>query len=150
MHVQNDVLRYLDHDWDLMIAHPPCTYLSNAGLQWLRKRPGRMLQLINGALFFKQLMSAPIPRIAIENPIMIGEAKAIIGKQDQIIHPWQFGHGETKPICLWLKNLPPLVPTKIISDPVSKHNAVRNNDERWKVRSRTFEGIAEAMAEQWQ
>ena len=116
-HYQGNVLDILDQDWDLMIAHPPCTYLTNSGVSWLHKDPTRWAQLDDGAAFFKLLLEAPIPRKAIENPIMHKYAKERIGgvNQSQIIQPWMFGHMEQKATCLWLDNLPLLQPTNNVN-----------------------------------
>jgi hypothetical protein len=137
---------YKNGPWDLMIAHPPCTDLAVSGARWFPEkiadgRQGRALE------FVKALMDAPIARIAIENPISIISSK--IRKPDQIIQPWQFGHGEVKATCLWLKNLPALVPTKIVEGREARVWKLPPSPDRWKERSRTFEGVAEAMAEQW-
>lgn len=115
-HIKSDVLRIIDwYKWDLMIAHPPCTYLANSGVSWLYRKPGRWKLMKEGATFFKTLLEADIPRICIENPIMHKHAVEIIGRrQDQLIQPWMFGHGEQKATCLWLKNLPKLEPTDIV------------------------------------
>lgn len=138
--------------WDLMIAHPPCTYLTNAGARWW---PDRQQEQAEALEFVRQLMSAPIERIAIENPP--GRIGSQIRKADQYIHPWQFGHMETKTTGLWLKNLPKLKPTNIVHDEMQKLPAhqkhrvhwMKPGPDRWKERSRTYEGIARAMAEQW-
>lgn len=158
-HYQGDVTDILDHDWDLMIAHPPCTYLTNSGVSWLHKDPSRWVQLDEGAAFFKLLLEAPIPRKAIENPIMHKYAKERIGgvKQSQIIQPWMFGHMEQKATCLWLHNLPPLQPTNNVKDEMMKlPKNVRErlhylppSADRWKIRSTTYQGVADAMAAQW-
>ena len=158
-HYQGNVLDILDQDWDLMIAHPPCTYLTNSGVSWLHKDPTRWAQLDDGAAFFKLLLEAPIPRKAIENPIMHKYAKERIGgvKQSQIIQPWMFGHMEQKATCLWLDNLPLLQPTNNVKDAMMKlprnmrerlHYLPPSTD-RWKIRSTTYQGIADAMAAQW-
>lgn len=161
-HIQDDVLKHLDDGWDLMVAHPPCTYLANSGSRWLYKYPERWKQLENGANFFKKLLNANIPKIAIENPIPHKYAVNLIGrKYDQLIQPYQFGEKESKPTCFWLKNLPKLVPTKIMEPEWIIHNGKKwspkaflyftesNHKLRMRERSRTFKGIAEAMAEQW-
>ena len=156
-HVQGDVLNILDDGWDLMIAHPTCTYLANSGVRWLYKHgtrirvPERWTALAESAAFFKALLAANIPRIAVENPIMHRYGKKAIGCGDpsQIIQPWMFGDGETKATCLWLKNLPLLVPTDIVKGRVQKTFLEPPSPERWKNRSRTYMGIAKAMAEQW-
>lgn len=159
-HLQGDVLRWLQgqQDWDLMIAHPPCTYLSNSGVRWLYWRgsgvvrdSGRWKEMKKAAGFFKTLLNVPIiPRIAVENPIQHKFAKDIIGQNwNQKIQPWQFGHGETKATCLWLKNLPMLRPTRIVDGRNPRVHHASPGPDRWKERSRTLPGIAEAMAEQW-
>jgi hypothetical protein len=145
-HIQDDVLKHLDKGWDLMIAHPPCTHLAVSGARWFaRKRAnGQQQEAID---FFMTLAQAPIPKICIENPITI--MSTCWRKPDQIIQPWQFGHGETKAICLWLKNLPPLKSTAVVAG--RKHRVWREppSPDRWKNRSRFYLGIAEAMANQW-
>ena len=157
-HLQQDVIPLLKEQWDLMIAHPPCTYLSNSGVSWLYRKEGRWQQMVDGALFFKTLLDADIPRIAIENPIMHKYAKEIIGRgQDQVIQPWMFGHPEQKATCLWLKNLPKLQPTenvkhKLKTLPDSERQKLHwlpPGPDRAKLRSKTFPGIARAMAVQW-
>jgi len=157
-HLQQDVIPLLKEQWDLMIAHPPCTYLSNSGVSWLYRKEGRWQQMVDGALFFKTLLDADIPRIAIENPIMHKYAKEIIGRgQDQVIQPWMFGHPEQKATCLWLKNLPKLQPTenvkhKLKTLPDSERQKLHwlpPGPDRAKLRSKTFPGIARAMARQW-
>jgi hypothetical protein len=148
-HIQDDVLKHLDEGWDLMIAHPPCTRLCNSGVCWLAKR-NLWNELTDAGQFFRRLLEADIPRIAVENPIPHRYALEIIGhKYNQIIQPWQFGHGETKATCLWLKNIPALNPTNIVSGRIQRSHREPPGPERWKKRSRTFPGIAEAMAEQW-
>lgn len=158
-HYKGDVRDILyDGSWDLMIAHPPCTYLCNSGVCWLKDNPGRREQMREGAAFFKLLLDVPIPRKAIENPIMHKYAVEIIGRrQDQVVQPWMFGHPETKATCLWLHNLPLLKPTNDVREQMkglSKSQIQRNyltspSPDRWKIRSLTYPGIAEAMAEQW-
>ena len=157
-HLQQGVIPLLKEQWDLMIAHPPCTYLSNSGVSWLYRKEGRWQQMVDGALFFKTLLDADIPRIAIENPIMHKYAKEIIGRgQDQVIQPWMFGHPEQKATCLWLKNLPKLQPTenvkhKLKTLPDSERQKLHwlpPGPDRAKLRSKTFPGIARAMARQW-
>jgi hypothetical protein len=149
-HYQCDIFEVINEGWDLMIAHPPCTYLCNSGVSWLYKDSERWKNLITGAMFFKKIMDAKIPMIAIENPIMHKYGKQIIEKnQSQIIHPWQFGHGETKATCLWLKNLPNLEPTNIVKGREQRLHKLPPSKDRWKIRSKTFQGIADAMAEQW-
>lgn len=158
-HYQGDVLDVLDDGWDLMIAHPPCTYLTNAGVTWLHRDPARWGLLDEGAAFFKVLLNAKIPRIAVENPIMHKYAKERIGgiQQSQVVQPWMFGHMEQKATCLWLKGLPMLKPTNNVKDEMMKLpknqrerlHYLPPSPDRWKERSKTFAGIAKAMAEQW-
>lgn len=144
--------------WDLMIAHPPCTYLSNSGVSWLYKQPERWGLMRDGAEFFKELLNADIPKICVENPIQHKYAKEIIGQNyTQIIQPYMFGHTEQKATCLWLKNLPQLKETNNVKEEMLKlpkkesqrlHYLPPSKD-RWKLRSTTYRGIAKAMAEQW-
>lgn len=157
-HYQCDVREVLDKDWDLMIAHPPCTYLTNSGVTWLHRDPFRWQKLDEAAEFFRILVNAPIPRICIENPIMHKHAKERIGvHQSQVIQPWMFGHMEQKATCLWLKGLPLLKPTndvkaEMLKLPDSQRQRLHYlppSKDRWKIRSTTFQGIADAMAEQW-
>ena len=150
-HIQGDVRDILDDDWDMMIAHPPCTYLANSGVRWLHERPERWEKLREAADFFRTLLNAPIERICVENPIPHRYAIQLIGrKYDQIIQPYQFGEPYSKATCLWLKNLSPLKPTKILkSGIVQKVWREPPSPERWKNRSRTYPGVAKAMAEQW-
>lgn len=137
----------LNGPWDMMIAFPPCTYLAASGLHWNKRKPGRA-RLTEDALAFVQiLLDAPIPHIALENPI--GVISTRIRKPDQIVQPWQFGHGETKATCLWLKNLPKLEPTNIVSERVQRVWRLPPSPDRWKLRSLTYQGIANAMADQW-
>lgn len=180
-HYEGDVRDVIGGGWDLMIAHPPCTYLSVSGMHWT-KRGLRDPQLTEDALdFVRLLMDAPIERIAVENPVSVISSR--IRKPDQIIQPWQFGHDASKATCLWLKNLLPLVPTQIIepryvccgaeippsvgkygcpsccgekaarprwgNQTASGQNKLPPSEDRWKIRSATYEGIAEAMAAQW-
>lgn len=155
-HYQGSVFDIIDAGWDMMIAHPPCTYLANSGVRWLYGGKGterdeqRWRKMVDGAAMFRSLLEARIPRIAIENPIMHRYAKELVGRgPDQIIQPWQFGHGETKATCLWLKALSPLTPTRIVDGRTPRVHRAPPSKDRWKERSRTFEGIAAAMAEQW-
>lgn len=143
-HYQCDVLKILDHGWDLMIAHPPCTHLAVSGARWFKEKQKEQKEALE---FVKILMSAPIEKIALENPVSI--ISSHIRKPDQIIQPWQFGHGETKATCLWLKNLPKLQPTDIVEGREQRVHKMAPGPDRWKERSRTFKGIAEAMAQQW-
>lgn len=136
--------------FDLMVAHPPCTFLTNAGVHWLHTRPGRWDLLDMGAAFFRYLDSLPIERKAIENPIPHKYAIERIGrKYDQLIQPWQFGHGETKAICLWLTNLPKLKHTDVVSGRNPRVHQMPPGPDREKERSRFFSGISDAMADQW-
>lgn len=158
-HYQGPVQDIIGPGWDLMIAHPPCTYLSVSGMHWT-KRGLRDPRLTEYALaFVRLLMDAPVPRIAIENPISVISSR--IRKPDQIIHPYQFGHDASKATCLWLKGLPPLQPTQTIEPRIvngrkrwgnqtdSGQNRLSPSPDRWKLRSATFAGIAQAMADQW-
>ena len=131
-------------DWDLMVAFPPCTYLAVSGARWFEQRRPEQREAV---AFVRALMRAPIEHIAIENPI--GVLSTRIRKPDQIIQPWQFGHGETKATCLWLKNLPLLKPTNIVEGREARVHREPPSPDRWKKRSRTYQGIADAMAEQW-
>lgn len=160
-HIVGNVLDILQNGWDLMIAHPPCTYITNAGVRHLHSVPSKngVLAKIHGqerwklmeeaCAFFVQLQLVDIPKICIENPIPHKYARQYIGKYNQIIQPWQFGHGETKATCLWLKNLPPLKPTEIVSGRVSMCHKTPESKDRWKIRSRTYSGIANALADQY-
>lgn len=148
-HIQGNVLDILDDDWDLMIAHPPCTLLCNSGVRWLINDHTRQASMKEAALFFRKLLSCSIPKICIENPIPHKYAKAIIGPYTQIIQPWQFGHGETKATCLWLRNLPLLKPTQIVSGREPRIHKMGPSPDRWKKRSVTYTGIAEAFATQF-
>jgi hypothetical protein len=145
-HYQGDVREVLDYPWDLMIAHPPCTHLSVSGARHFaeKRQDGRQQA---AASFFMMLARATIPRIAIENPVCI--MSSLWRKPDQIIQPWQFGHGETKATCLWLKSLPKLRPTNIVDGRDARIHKMPPSEDRWKLRSTTFAGIAEAMADQW-
>lgn len=143
-HILGDVLNIINAGWDLLIAFPPCTHLAVSGARWFKEKR----QEQSGAIqFFTSLASANVGRIAIENPIGIMSTQ--YRKPDQIIHPWQFGHGEVKATCLWLKNLPPLVPTNVVEGRHARVHREPPSPERWKNRSRTYQGIADAMAAQW-
>jgi len=156
LHYQGDVLNIINDGWDLMIAHPPCTYLSVSGMHWTT-RGIRDPKLTEDALQFVQmLMDAPIKHIAIENPVSVISSR--IRKPDQIIQPWWFGHDASKKTCLWLKNLPLLMPTNKLdgdnktrraNQTASGQNKLPPSKDRWKIRSETYQGIADAMAEQW-
>lgn len=145
-HYQHDVTGILRHGWDIMVAHPPCTHLAVSGARHFAEKiaDGRQGEALD---FVRALMDAPIPRIAIENPISIISSK--VRKPDQIIQPWQFGHGETKATCLWLKGLPKLQPTSIVEGREARVHRMAPSPDRWKERSRTYTGIAQAMASQW-
>lgn len=136
-------------DWDLMIAHPPCTYLANSGNKHLYLQPDRFERMHEAAAFFRYLMEIPIPRIAVENPIMRHAIRRVGRKPDQVVQPWMFGHSETKATCFWLKNLSPLQPTNVVEGRRPRVHYASPSPERWKERSRTYQGIAEAMAAQW-
>jgi len=156
-HIQGDALilaehglqakgEYFPRPWDLMIAHPPCTHLAVSGARHFeaKRADGRQQEAID---FFLALARAPIPRIAIENPVCI--MSSVWRKPDQTIQPWMFGHGETKATCLWTKGLPHLVPTNIVQGRYARVHLMPPSADRWKERSRTYEGIAAAMADQW-
>jgi len=152
-HRQNDALEEIRGEhWDLLIAHPPCTYLCNSGVRWLHTRPERWEQMREGAGFFRQILESDVDHIAVENPVMHKYAKELIGADfefTQSVQPWQFGHGEIKRTCLSLKGLPKLQPTNIVDGRAPKVHHASPGPDRWKVRSRTYEGIGEAMADQW-
>ena len=158
-HYQGDVRDVLNNDWDLLVAHPPCTYMTNSGVSWLHKDPERWELLDDAAAFFNLFLDAPIERIAVENPIMHKYAKERIGnrKQSQVIQPWMFGHMEQKGTCLWLKNLPLLQPTNNVKAAMmelpdnerQRLHYLPPSKDRWKLRSTTYQGIADAMAAQW-
>ena len=143
-HYVGDVRDVLDRGWDLMICHPPCTHLAVSGARWFKDKVPEQIAALD---FVRLLLAAPIPRIALENPVSVNSSK--IRKPDQIIQPWQFGHGETKATCLWLKNLPKLVPTDVVEGREARVHKMAPSPDRWKERSRTYQGIAEAMATQW-
>lgn len=151
-----DIMDILYDDWDLLIAHPPCTYLCNSGVHWLHRQEGRWDKMRESAIFFSTLLKAPIEKICVENPIMHKYAKEIIGSdKTQIIQPYMFGEDASKSTCLWLKNLKPLVATNLIkkkryaNQTPSGQNNLGPSADRWKLRSITYQGIANAMAEQW-
>jgi len=145
-HYQGDVRDVIHAQWDLMIAHPPCTDLAVSGAAWFKEKRLNGSQA-QGISFFMELMKADIPMIAIENPVCI--MSSLFRKPDQIIQPWQYGHGETKATCLWLKNLPKLIPTNIVEGREQRIHKMPPSADRWKLRSTTFKGIADAMAQQW-
>jgi site-specific DNA-cytosine methylase len=145
-HIKDDVLKVLSHGWDMMIAFPPCTDLAVSGARWFKEKreTGEQQRSIN---FFLQLALCGIERVAIENPI--GIMSTHFRKPDQLIQPWQFGHGETKATCLWLRNLPLLEPTEVVEGREQRIWKMPPGKDRAKNRSKTFPGIAKAMAEQW-
>jgi len=143
-HHVGDVLEIINDGWDLMIAHPPCTHLAVSGARWFKDKQAEQAEALE---FVRALLDAPIHRIALENPISIISSR--IRKPDQIVQPWWFGHGETKATCLWLKNLPKLDPTHVVDGRVARVHREPPSPERWKNRSRTYTGLAAAMAEQW-
>lgn len=145
-HVRGNVLEIINDGWDLMIAHPPCTDLAVSGARHFAAKiaDGRQDRALD---FVRRLLDAPVERIALENPVSVISTK--IRKPDQIIQPWQFGHGETKATCLWLKNLPKLVPTDVVEGRSDRIHKMPPSENRWKERSRTYQGIANAMANQW-
>lgn len=143
-HIQGDVLPLLTDGWDVMVAHPPCTHLAVSGARWFKEKQAEQAEALE---FVRQLLDAPIPSIALENPVSIISSR--VRKPDQVIQPWQFGHGETKATCLWLKGLPRLVPTDIVAGREARVHRMPPGPDRWKERSRTFPGIARAMALQW-
>lgn len=158
-HIQGDVLDILTDNWDLMVAHPPCTYLCSSGLHWNHRVEGRSALTENALEFVVSLLEAPIPKIALENPV--GCINTRIRKPDQIIHPYMFGDDASKKTCLFLKNLPLLSPTNMICPRIvngkprwanqtdSGQNVLGPSKDRWKLRSITYKGIAKAMADQW-
>ena len=145
-HIQGDILEVLDDGWDMLICFPPCTDLAVSGARWFTEKQadGRQQASID---FFMKMVNAPIPRIAIENPIGIMSTQ--YRKPDQIIQPWQYGHGETKATCLWLKGLPKLEATDIVEGREQRIWKMAPSPDRWKKRSETYSGIAKAMATQW-
>lgn len=150
-HIQGDARARLLDGWDLLIAHPPCTRLCNSGVRWLAERNlwGEMRQ---AADLFSDFLNAPIERVCVENPVMHKYAKGVIRAYQapaQSVQPWQFGHGETKRTCLWLRNLPPLMPTHIVDGREQRLHRLSPSPTRSAERSRTYQGIADAMADQW-
>lgn len=144
-HVQGDVRGILDQGWELMVCHPPCTHLAVSGSRWFKDK---LPEQESALAFVRALLDAPIPRIALENPVSIISSR--IRKPDQTIQPWQFGHGEVKATCLWLKGLPPLQPlVRVAKGREARVHRMPPGPDRWKERSRTLIGVAEAMAEQW-
>ena len=144
LHYKGDVRDVLWAGWDMMIAHPPCTHLAVSGARWFKDKQKEQREALH---FVADLLQAPIPRIALENPVSI--ISSYVRKPDQIIQPWQFGHGEIKATCLWLKGLPLLTPTNIVEGRTARVHREPPSPDRWKKRSRTLPGIAAAMAEQW-
>lgn len=142
-HIQDDVLKHLDDGWDLMIAHPPCTHLSVSGARWFKEKRQEQAEAL---AFFLMLLHAPIPFKCVENPVSVA---SWIRRPDQIIQPWQFGHGEVKATCLWLEGLPDLKPTQVVEGREAKVHRMPPGPDRAKLRSKTYDGIARAMAEQW-
>ena len=143
-HHQGDVLEILDDGWDLMVAHPPCTHLAVSGARWFKHKQAEQAEALE---FVRVLLGAKIKHIALENPVSIISSR--IRKPNQIIQPWQFGHGETKATCLWLKNLPNLYHTDVVEGREQRIHKMPPSPDRWKKRSTTFTGIAKAMANQW-
>lgn len=143
-HIQDDVLKHLNNGWDMMIAHPPCTHLAVSGARWFKDKQKEQAEALK---FVRKLLDTPIEKITLENPVSIISSR--IRKPDQIIQPWQFGHGETKATCLWLKNLPLLKPTNIVEGRENRIHRMPPSEDRARLRSKTYEGIAQAMADQW-
>jgi site-specific DNA-cytosine methylase len=143
-HYQGDVFDIIGQGWDMLVAHPPCTHLAVSGARWFHLKLDEQAEAL---AFVRRLLDADVPRIALENPVSIISSR--IRKPSQVIQPWQFGHGETKATCLWLKGLPLLVPTNIVDGREARVHKMPPGPNRWKERSRTFSGIAEAMAAQW-
>ncbi|MGO4673015.1 hypothetical protein AB4Z40_08955 [Bosea sp. 2YAB26] len=158
-HIVGDARDHLGDGWDLlMVAHPPCTRLCNSGVRWLTvPPPGKtaeqmQAELEEGAALFSAFWNAPIERVCIENPVMHRHAKALIENYQppaQSVQPWQFGHGETKRTCFWLRNLPALTPTNVVDGREARVHRMSPGPDRWRERSRFFAGIANAMAAQW-
>lgn len=143
-HIQGDVLKVLDYGWDMMIAHPPCTYTAVSGARWFKDRQHEQEQAIR---FFMELYNAPIKKVCCEHPVSV--ISTVFRRPDQYIQPWQFGHGETKKTGLWLRGLPKLTPTDIVEGRTPRVHHASPGADRWRERSRTLTGIADAMAEQW-
>lgn len=143
-HYQGDVRDVFGAGWDLMVAHPPCTHLAVSGARWFKDKLTEQVEALD---FVRLLLAAPIARIALENPVSIISSR--IRKPDQIIQPWQFGHGETKATCLWLKGLPKLMPTDVVEGREANVHRMPPSQDRWKLRSTTYQGVADAMAYQW-
>lgn len=143
-HLQGDVSRVLGLGWDLMIAHPPCQHLAVSGARWFKDEQAEQGQALD---FVRLLLDAPIPMVAVENPVSVISTR--VRRPDQVIQRWQFGHGETKATCLWLRGLAPLVPTRVVEGRAARVHRMPPGPERWRERSRTFQGVADAMADQW-
>jgi len=150
-HIVDDVRNVMNSGhFELGIFHPTCTFMCNSGVSHLYKDIDRWKKLIDSAVLFRDILNCDIPKICVENPIMHKYAVKIVGRrQDQVIQPWMFGHGETKATCLWLKGLPLLKPTDVVEGREQRLHKLPPSKDRWKIRSRTFPGIAKAMAEQW-
>ena len=145
-HIKGDVLDVMEDGWDLMIAHPPCTHLAVSGARWFKEKraDGRQQAALE---FVRQLMDAPVAKICVENPVSV--ISTYIRKPDQIVQPWQFGHGEVKATCFWLEGLEPLTPTNVVDGREPAVHRMPPSEDRWKKRSLTYRGIAQAMADQW-
>lgn len=144
-HIQGDAVEVSRREpWDVMIAHPPCTHLAVSGARWFKDKQVEQEEALR---FVADLFNAPIKHIALENPVSIISSR--FRKPDQIIQPWEFGHGETKATCLWLTNLPKLLPSNIVDGRADRIHKMPPGPNRWKERSRTYQGIADAMAQQW-
>ena len=148
-HLQCDARELLQKKWDLVIAHPPCTYLCNSGVRWLHERQGRWAQMVEAAEFFNECFAANAKRVAVENPTMHRYGHLCCGKPNFAVQPWQFGHGETKRTCFWTWNLPPLEPTRIVEGRLQTVHRMPPGPDRARERSRTYQGVADAMAHQW-
>ncbi len=143
-HIKGDVLSVLGEGWDMAVFHPPCTHLAVSGARWFSAKQREQAEAL---AFVRRLMDAPVGAWALENPVSIISSR--IRKPDQIVQPWQYGHGEVKATCFWLHNLPKLRPTDIVEGRVARVHRAPPSPDRWKYRSRTYRGIAEAMADQW-
>ena len=149
-HIIEDAEILLSKSWDLVIAHPPCTYLCNSGVRWLHEQDGRWGKLQDAAKFFSLCLNANASMVAVENPIMHKYGVALVGRKHNFsVQPYEFGHGETKRTCFWTKNLPPLIPTCIVKGRYGRVHHTPPSKDRWKLRSITYAGIAKAMADQW-
>jgi hypothetical protein len=151
-HIQMDVTTLLTGDWDLVIAHPSCQYLANSGVRWLHTEPGRLARMHEAARFFLACLNANAPRVAVENPVMHGYGLALVGRRpDFTVQPWMFGDNAKKRTCFWTRGLPPLLPTSDLDGSTARADChlASPSPDRWKERSRTYPGIAKAIAEQW-